>query len=319
MSSPAQEWKSQESLADPGEPGEIAAEVEALPAEQRLLERAGFRVMWAYAAQIPAALAEIGRLRELSFRAIGEGTGRARDLDRFDDFYRHVFVWSKLRREMVGAYRLIATDSAMALDPAAGLYTSTLFDYGSAFLERLGPAIELGRSFIRPEYQRQPSSLAALWQAIGRLTAQLGKHPILFGAVSISPLYSLRARALMRAALLGWGTAEQLAAVVRPRTPFFGPAIPDSVVHALTTPRALGRAVAELDDEGKDLPVLVRRYLELGGRFVAFNLDRGFGGALDGLVIVDLRRSDPQLLRFYMGAGEAERCLQRWAALGTAA
>lgn len=267
-------------------------------------------MFWAWAPQIPTVLQEIGRLREISFRAVGEGTGRARDLDAFDATYRQLFVWDPERREIVGAYRLLTTHEAAS--DGRGLYTQTLFEYGSAFLESLGPAIELGRSFVRPEYQGHPGALAALWQGIGRMAAGLGSYPTLFGAVSISACYSLGARALMRAALLGWGTAEPLALAVRPRTPFSGPAIPDRLLRALTTPCALDHAIAQLDGEGRGLPVLVRRYLELGGRFVAFNVDHAFRDALDGLVIVDLRRSDPRLLRFYLGATGSESFSRRW-------
>jgi putative hemolysin len=254
-------------------------------------------VLWARAEQIPTALQEIGRLREITFRAVGEGTGRARDLDAYDQTYRHLFLWAPERREIVGAYRLITTKEVRSA--GSELYTQSLFEYGSAFLERLGPAIELGRSFVRPEYQGHPGALAALWQGIGRVTTRFGCCPILFGAVSISASYSLRARALMRAALLGWGACEPLGQVVRPRTPFAGPAIPESLLRTLTNPSALERAIAAL--YGAGLPVLVRRYLELGGRFVSFNVDRAFREVLDGLVIVDLRRSDPRLLRFYLG------------------
>ena len=93
-------------------------------------------------------LDEIGRLREIAFRAVGEGTGRARDLDVFDQTYRHLFVWDRQRHEIAGAYRLGATDEILAASGTAGLYTRTLFDYGDALLTQLGPALELGRSFV---------------------------------------------------------------------------------------------------------------------------------------------------------------------------
>jgi putative hemolysin len=296
-----------ESIAAGGDPAVFEREVRALPASQCLLERGCLRVYWARAEQLLELLPEIGRLRERAFRAVGEGTGRARDLDGFDASYLHLFAWNARDRELAGAYRLVATDAAVAHAGLAGLYTHSLFEYSHAFLCRLGPALELGRSFVRPEYQRGSATLAALWQGIGLFVARLRVYPTLFGAVSISASYSTAARALMRAALENWSAEESLCDVVRPRLPFApGLTVPRSAIEHLRTPEALGRAVVALDGEGKDLPVLVRRYIELGGRFIAFNVDPAFGGALDGLVAVDLRRSDPELLRFCMGpAGSA--------------
>jgi putative hemolysin len=192
------------------------------------------------------------------------------------------------------------------------LYTQTLFEYGPRFLRALGPALELGRSFVRAEYQRSSCALAALWQGIGRLSVQLGAHPTLFGAVSISARYSPTARALMRAALERWGELEPLRHMVQPRSPFSGPEISRRRLSRLRDPEALDRAVAALDLEGKELPVLVRRYVQLGGRFIGFNVDPSFRDALDGLVVVDLRRTEPRLLRFYLGPLGWETFQRRW-------
>jgi putative hemolysin len=300
-----------EPIAPAGDSGVLESEIQAVPERQQLVQRGSLRVFWARAAQIPELLREIGRLREIAFRAVGEGTGRAMDLDVYDASYLHVVAWSARARQVVGAYRLVASDTAVARAGLAGLYTHSLFDYGPAFLRRLGPALELGRSFVRPEYQRG-SGLAVLWQGIGCLVAQLRIYPTLFGAVSISARYSLEARALLRAALANWSAAPALCAAVQPRVPFAGPPVARPLVERLRTPDALGRAVAALDGEGKDLPVLVRRYLELGGRFIAFNVDPAFGGALDGLVAVDLRRAHPSQLHFCMGSTRSDEFLRHW-------
>ncbi len=151
--------------AEPGapvveaEPAErIAAEVASLPAD-RLLDRSGdLEVYLAPANEIPAVLREIGRLREITFRAVGEGTGQPADLDGFDCHYLHLFVWQSKKCELVGAYRLAGTDAVREL------YTGTLFEYGDAFRRRLGPALELGRSFVRQEYQRGFAPLLLLWR-----------------------------------------------------------------------------------------------------------------------------------------------------------
>ncbi|MGH9593155.1 MAG: lysophospholipid acyltransferase family protein, partial [Bryobacteraceae bacterium] len=165
------------------------AEVEALPAEQILLTQGGYRVCLASAQQIPQTMREIGRLREISFRQCGEGTGNAIDLDCFDAHYLHLFVWNCERGEIAGAYRLAGTDQVIPRYGIQGLYTSTLFRFRLDFIECVDPALELGRSFIRPEYQKTFSPLLLLWKGICSYVARHPRYRILFGPVSISNAY----------------------------------------------------------------------------------------------------------------------------------
>lgn len=115
----------------------------------------------AAANQIPVTLREIGRLREIAFRQAGEGTGRALDLDQFDAHYQHLWIWNEKASELVGAYRLVGTDT---IRQPRDLYTSTLFRFRPGLLESFHPALELGRSFVRPEYQRSYVALLLLWK-----------------------------------------------------------------------------------------------------------------------------------------------------------
>src|SRR5690606_16349567 len=125
----------------------------------RIAESGNMEVYYAYSRQIPHILREIGRLREVTFREVNEGTGQAIDLDSFDDYYVHVFIWQKLKNELVGAYRLGKSDVILQALGKKGLYTSTLFKFRKKLLKRISPALEMGRSFIRKEYQRNYSSL----------------------------------------------------------------------------------------------------------------------------------------------------------------
>jgi putative hemolysin len=171
----------------PAEPAEILAdELNRLAADRCLVENAELAVYLVRANETPRMLQEIGRLREVTFRRAGEGTGKQRDLDRFDRYYWHVLLWNKTKRELVGAYRAGNTAEILADRGLNGLYTSTLFRYDARVFEKLGPALELGRSFVRPEYQRQYSPLLLLWKGIARLLAVHTDTPVLFGAVSIS-------------------------------------------------------------------------------------------------------------------------------------
>ena len=149
------------------------------------------RVFCARAGQIPATLREIGRLRAVTFRAVGEGSDRAIDLDRFDQRYLHLFSWDRDQRRIVGAYRIGQTDRIVADAGVAGLYTRTLFRYDERLIERMAaPALELGRSFVRAEYQKNYNALLLLWKGIGRFIARHPQYRLLFGPVSISARYS---------------------------------------------------------------------------------------------------------------------------------
>ncbi|MES2883234.1 MAG: GNAT family N-acyltransferase [Pseudomonadota bacterium] len=270
----------------------LAAEVAALPANCLLCQQDAFAVYLADAGQMPALLLEIGRLRELSFRQVQEGSGQACDIDGFDAHYKHLFVWHREQQQIIGAYRLGFTESAPSV---SALYTHTLFDFDARLLAHLGPAIELGRSFVRPEWQRNFRALRLLWSGIA---AVLDRHPdirCLFGPVSISASYSLLGRVLMETALSTHHSDGELRALVKPRTPSAVSRLnPETrqVVAALSDPALLSRLVSRVE-RGSGLPVLLRHYLDLKGRFAGFNIDADFGNTLDGLVFVQVADIPP--------------------------
>jgi len=270
-----------------------------------LLESGSYQVFCATAAELPAALHEIGRLREIAFRAVGEGTGRERDIDEFDQTYRHLFVWDRERHEIAGAYRLGATDEILALSGTAGLYTRSLFDYGDALMAELGPALELGRSFVAPSYQRDFSPLLLLWKGISRFVARNTRYRCLFGVVSISDSYESTSRQLMVKFLQTTRFDADLGRLVRARNPPAPPRtglVESARVERLEDVSALIRG---LEPDGKDMPVLLRQYLKLNARLLGFSIDPSFGNVLDGLVVVDLDDVEPAILARYMGRDEA--------------
>jgi len=175
----------------------LAAEVSRLPISALLAEQGKYQVFLADAAFIPSLLAEIGQLRERTFRAVGEGTGLACDLDRFDNHYQHLFLWNSVRQEVVGSYRLGKVDEILKKQGADGLYTNTLFKLKPGLLHRLGPALEMGRSFVRLEYQGQAIPLALIWRGIGEYLVRNPTYKVLFGPVSISKEYEGFSRRLM--------------------------------------------------------------------------------------------------------------------------
>lgn len=279
----------------------IVDEIHALEPQCNLAETRDFTVLAANPSQVPHTLREIGRLREITFREVGEGTGKELDLDEYDSTYTHLILWSKTNQEIAGAYRLACTHEILKSRQGAGLYTSTLFNYDPKFFEQLGPAVELGRSFIRAEYQKQYAPLMMLWKGIVRYAVLQARVPILFGAVSISGKYDLVSRELMVKFFESQHT-NLLASLVRPRRPFRSRPLRPWEVAALSSMWAmdeLSASIADIESDGKGLPILLKQYVRMGGTVLCFNLDRKFSNVLDALIMVDLRTTDPVRLKPY--------------------
>ena len=296
--------------AAPGSAPLLAPVADALPVEALradvarltpLVSSGSLGVYLARAAELPHVLPEIARLREITFRAAQEGTGAAQDRDVFDETYWHLFVWNKDRGEVVGAYRLAGTDETPAL------YTQTLFRYGPDLLQRLGPSLELGRSFVRLEYQRSFSALLLLWKGIGEFIGRNPRYRVLFGPVSISQQYGSVSRQLMVAFLQRDAWWKELAALVTSRRPFARGSV--ALPAAVRDFEEVSALVAELEPTAAGVPVLLRQYLKLGGRLLGFNVDPSFANALDGLIVVDLLATEPRLLNRYLGPDAAARFL----------
>lgn len=286
----------------------IEGEVEKLPSSRLLCETGDQRVYLAGAREIPKLLDQIGELREAAFRAVGEGTGGDRDLDEFDRHYLHLFSWNTKKREIIGSYRLGLTDEILRGPGVRGLYTSTLFNLSRDFLLEVHPAIELGRSFVRPEYQKSFSSLLMLWKGIGRFIAEHPRYRILFGPVSISNDYSPVSRRLMVEYLSRRRRDERLSRMVKPKRPFWQPPFGPNLDWSVELDE-LSEIVGDIEFDGKGVPVLLKQYLKLGGRLLAFNVDPNFSRCLDGLIVVDLARTDRATLGRYMTPDGATRFL----------
>jgi len=288
----------------------LASEIAALHPDRTLLESGEFIVLLAQAHEIPNGLREIGRLREVTFRQAGEGTGKPVDLDRFDDYYWHLFVWNKATHEIIGAYRIGPSEEILERGGIRDFYTSSLFFWNRSFLKRTGPAVELGRSFVRPEYQRNYAPLLLLWRGIGQFLVRNPKYKVLFGPVSISNDYTAAARQLMVTFLNEHRLSSELVPLVRPRKPFRrrpSKLTRELVGASVCDIEELSALVADLETDRKGVPILLKQYLKLGGELVSFNIDPKFADALDGLIVVDLRKTDTKLLERYMGKdGAAE-------------
>ncbi len=251
-------------------------------------------------------LLEIGRLRELTFREVGEGTGRSRDLDDYDPHYEHILVWDAAATRIAGAYRVARGAHALARQGLAGLYTASLFRYADAAIPRIAEGMELGRSFVVPEYWGS-RSLDYLWQGIGAYLRRYPQVRYLFGAVSISAALPLPAREQLVAYYARYyGCDDRVAASLRPfryfaAPPSFGELDADTAFDVLK---------ANLAAHGATVPVLYKQYTELcepgGARFLAFGVDPAFSDSIDGLIEVDLQRVLPKKRQRYLQPRGAE-------------
>lgn len=255
--------------------------------------------------QDSSLMREIGRLRELTFRKVGEGSGKRRDLDAYDAHYEHLVLWDANARCIAGSYRLGHAARLTGTRGVFGLYTSTLFDFSAELQSRLMHGLELGRSFVAPAYWRT-RALEQLWQGIG---LYLQRHPelrYLFGALSMPITLPREAREWIAAAHLQYFGMSDLATA---RRPFIIP--PRIVRHVqqacegLDSPAAMGRLKRHLDTLGVSLPMLYRQYVDLvepgGVQFLAFGDDPGFSGCVDGLVWLDLAMLKPGKRARYLG------------------
>jgi putative hemolysin len=288
----------------------LTVEVATLGASACLVSSGPYQVYCADASEIPLTLQEIGRLRAETYRAAGEGTSAAVDIDRFDRHYLHLFVWDAEHHAVVGAYRLGLCDRIVADRGIDGLYTRTLFEYGAGLLDRMPPAIELGRSFVRIEYQRQHQPLMLLWKGIGQFVARHPNYRMLFGPVSVSARYSDTSRAALISFLQRTRLDPSLAALVTPKRPCLAACVRTSGTVAVELD-ALERHVAATEPDAKGLPVLLRQYLRLNARVLGFSVDPAFGDVLDALMAVDLAHVEPSVLTRYLGRDNATAYLAR--------
>ena len=291
----------------------LHAEVQRLPMAQLLAESGSFQVLYAGSDQIPNVLREIGRLRETTFREVGEGTGQALDLDRFDDYYIHLFVWNRGTNEIVGAYRLGQTDVIVERLGLRGLYTSTLFRYKPELLRKVGPALEMGRSFVRKEYQKDYAPLQLLWKGIAQFMVRNPRYKVLFGPVSVNNEYQSSTRQLLAAFLKMNNFLPDLARLVKARNPMRKSLLDHW--RARKTPVAVDdlddveALVADIETDLKSIPILLKQYLKLGGKLLGFNVDPGFCDVLDGLILVDVTKSDRRVMERFFGKEDFARFL----------
>ncbi|MCO7262513.1 lysophospholipid acyltransferase family protein [Dickeya zeae] len=300
-----------------GKPGCFAGEKPiALPEERSLLKRAlescetlgttpDGKKIYLYrrgSEDYVPILRELGRLREIAFRAVGEGTGKRRDLDSFDDDYLHLVLWDERELEIVGAYRFTPTARLLAEKDIGSLYSHSLFQYGEEMAPVLASGIELGRSFIQPKYWGK-RGLDYLWLGIGAYLARYPEYRYLFGPVSLSSTLPSTARDLLIAFYrLHFAPSQMLARSRRP----YPASLPDVLrqFEGDDYQQDLTRLKSMLSNMGCSIPTLYKQYSEVcepgGVQFIDFGVDPDFNNCVDGLVLVDLQQLKPSRYQRYI-------------------
>jgi len=293
-------------VAAPKPKSEILKDYRSIPSSQFLYEQGDYQVFYTYGYQTPNILHEIGRQREITFRAVNEGTGKEIDLDRFDKTYIHLTAWDKSVNKIIGAYRLGPSDILLNKFGRNGLYTSTLFKINKSFFKEVFPALEMGRSFITKDYQKNFKSLFLLWRGIGEYVFRNPRFRYLFGPVSISVNYTAASQKMIVDYLTDKHHNKHLAKKVRPRN-FHKDQLQISKLmnKKIDQFSELDQMISDIETENKGVPILIKQYLKLGAEFIRFNRDEDFNNTLDGLIVVDLCKTPEKELQKYFGKESA--------------
>lgn len=251
-----------------------------------------YEVYIAPSTQIPNILKEIGRLREITFRQVGEGTNSSIDLDQYDIYYHHLFIWDKEDEKIVGAYRIGKGNDIYYSYGKKGFYTAEIFKIDSGFAPILKRSLELGRSWIRKEYQQKPLPLFLLWKGILKFIADNADDvKYLIGPVSISNNFSKISKSLIVDFIQKNHFDNELAKFVRPRKKFkfeVDRSDTDILFESKESLKDLDQLISDIEQTNMKIPVLLRQYLGLNGKIICFNIDPKFSDSLDGFLVVDI-------------------------------
>lgn len=271
----------------------LQQELAQLLPENLIFAHQHYRIYVAAASQIPNILREIGRLREITFREVGEGTHQETDLDVFDEHYDHLFVYDTRAQLLVGAYRLGNGREIYQKFGRNGFYLHSLFKLKKHFIPILERSLELGRSFVRAEYQKKTLPLLLLWKGIAVLLAGKKHCHYLLGPVSISDYFSATSKSLIVEFIREHFFDHDLATLVTPRKKFryrsssyYSEHILKKNIHSV---KSLDELIAEIEPKHLRLPVLLKKYLKQNAKIIGFNIDPKFSNSLDGLLIMDVK------------------------------
>ena len=269
----------------------IEKEVDTLRTqEKRLLESKNYEVFLAPADLMPNILQEIGRLREITFREIGEGTNKAIDLDRFDSYYHHMFLWDTNAKKIAGAYRMGLGTQIFKKYGIDGFYLQDLFRFEPELYDMMSKSIEMGRAFIIKEYQQKPMPLFLLWKGIVHTTLRHPEHRFLIGGVSISNKFSEFSKSLMIEFMKSNYYDPWVAQYINPKKEYkvkLKDADKDFIFDESEADlNKFDKIIDEVEPGSLRMPVLIKKYIKQNAKVVAFNVDPLFNNAIDGLMYI---------------------------------
>jgi putative hemolysin len=281
-----------EPIAEPLAHGKIIQEISELSTEFLMFKLKNYTVYCAPSKRLPNILLEIGRLREISFREVGEGTNRSIDLDEFDLYYNQMFIWDTETEMIAGAYRIGKGAEIIHEHGIRGFYIHSLFKIKDDLTEMLQETMELGRSFIVKEYQRKPLPLFLLWKGILYFTLKNPEYRYLIGPVSISDDYSSTSKEMIIKFIMAHHFDWKLAKSISPRNSYRFKT-DDQYLNVImqnmdSDINALDKFIGDMDEMNSGLPVLLKKYIKLNAKIIGFNIDPNFNNCLDGLILLDL-------------------------------
>lgn len=276
----------------------LQKEINLLAPNKLLFTTGHFACYLTESASIPLMLHELGRRREEAFRAVGEGTGRPLDLDEYDTYYKHLILWDKQRTRLVGAYRLGFGKEILETKGVKGFYSNTLFNYEKPFLDILSQSIELGRSFVVLDYQKEALPLVLLIKGLFYSVLNNDDVRYLLGPVSISSWYPKFYRSLIVYYLQNYHSIKEFEDEIVPRNPFFPDYLRTSVTDLMSNKmdsiEKFDRYLLKLSNGQYRMPTLVKKYLKINSKIIKFNVDPDFNYCVDGLVLADLLQINKQ-------------------------
>lgn len=294
----------------------IQKEIKAIENEFALFTLKNYSVYCAPSSHIPEILTEIGRLREITFREVGEGTNRKIDIDEYDFYYNQLFIWDNDETRLVGAYRIGPGKEIIAHYGKQGFYINTLFGLDDELVPVLSESLELGRSFVVSDYQRKPLPLFMLWKGILYFLLKNPEYRYLIGPASISNNYSTVSKELMVRFFAKYHFDKKLAACVSPRNEF-KPSRNNSLVKTLFEStedniELLDKTVSDLEEQNFGIPVLLKKYIQLNAKILGFNVDPDFNDSLDGLIFLDVFKIPLQVIESLSKDVNDEALLERF-------
>lgn len=299
------------SIADEIDCKALAGEVQdCRDKSRRLLVSNNYEVFIAERKDIPNIVLEIGRLREITFRSVGEGTNKSVDLDKYDDYYQHMFLWDNQAQKLVGAYRMGLGSEIFKHHGIEGFYLNELFRFEPELYKTMSESIEMGRAFITAEYQQKPMPLFLLWKGIVHCTLRYPEHKYLIGGVSISNKFSKFSKSMMIEFMKSNYYDPYMAQYVRPKKEFKVKLkdvdkdfIFDSAKADLSK---FDKIIDEIEPGNLRLPVLIKKYIKQNAKVVAFNVDPLFNNSVDGLMYIRIEDIPESTVKPVMEEFQAE-------------